>query len=175
MTTPHPTRQTLARASLVLALVAVLAGGAAVANARQSGSPQASPQRAAAGQAQVFTVVERATTDVVVYVNKKAQDDVIGNTLGFGNKLYNAKNSKVIGRDEGFCYRTNPGKYWECTWTNVLEDGRITVQGVFPDSLHDSRLAITGGTGAYKKSRGFMILHSRNAAGSAFNFEFHLL
>jgi hypothetical protein len=159
------------RVSLVLALAAALAGGAAVANARQS----ASPEKAAAGQAHVFTVVERATTDVVVYVNKKAQDDVIGNTLGFGNKLYNAKNSKVIGRDEGLCYRTNPGKYWECTWTNVLDDGRISVQGVFPDSLNDSRLAITGGTGAYKEAQGFMILHSRNAAGSAFDFEIHLL
>src|SRR4051812_32840046 len=157
------------RTTLVVACVAVLAGGAAVANARQ-------PQRVtpAAGSAQVLTVVERATTDTVVYVNKKAQDDVIGNTLGFGNKLYNASNTKVIGRDEGSCYRTNPGKYWDCTWTNVLDNGRITVQGPFPDSLHDSKLAVTGGTGAYRNARGFMILHSRNAAGSKFNFEFHL-
>ena len=170
MTTRIPTRQTVVRTSLVLALVAVLAGGAAVANARQ----QASPQRSASA-ADVFTVVERATTDTVVYVNKKAQDDVIGNTLGFGNPLYNANNSKKIGRDEGSCYRTNPGKYWECTWTNVLDDGRITVQGVFPDSLNDSRLAVTGGTGAYKDAQGFMILHSRNAGGTAFDFEFHLV
>ena len=164
------TRHRVFRTSMVVAAVAVLAGGAAVAHARQ-------PQRVtpAAGSAQVFTVVERATTDTVVYVNKKAQDDVIGNTLGFGNKIYNAKNSKKIGRDEGLCYRTNPGKYWECTWTNVLPDGRITVQGVFPDSLNDSKLAITGGTEAYKDAQGFMILHSRNKAGSAFDFEFHVL
>jgi len=122
-----------------------------------------------------MTAVERATTDTVVYVNKAAKDDVIGNTLGFGNKLYNAKNSKQIGRDEGFCYRTNPGKFWECTWTNVLPNGRITVQGVFPDNLSDSRLAITGGTGDYANARGFMILHSRNKAGSAFDFEFHIM
>jgi hypothetical protein len=163
-------RRIAVRTTMVLACVAVLAGGAVAANARQ-------PQRVtpAAGTAQVFTVVERATTDTVVYVNKKAQDDVIGNTLGFGNKLYNAKNNKKIGRDEGFCYRTNPGKYWECTWTNVLPDGRITVQGVFPDSLNDSKLAITGGTGAYKDAQGFMVLHSRNAGGTAFDFEFHVL
>ena len=163
-------RRLAMRTTLVVACVAVLAGGAAVANARQ-------PQRVtpAASSAQVFTVVERATTDTVVYVNKKAQDDVVGNTLGFGNKLYNAKNKKKIGRDEGFCYRTNPGKYWECTWTNVLPDGRITVQGVFPDSLNDSKLAITGGTEAYKDAQGFMILHSRNAKGTAFDFEFHIL
>lgn len=119
-------------------------------------------------------MVERSTTDVVIYVNKRAKDDVIGNMLGFGNSLYNAKNSKKIGRNQGFCYRTNPGKYWECTWTNVLDDGRITVHGVLPDSLDDSRLAITGGTGHYKYAEGFMILHSRNKAGSAFDFEFHI-
>jgi hypothetical protein len=164
------TRSLAIKTSVVLVAVAAVAGSAAVANARQQG-PQASPARSA----QVFTVVERATTDTVVYVNKKAQDDVIGNTLGFGNALYNAKNTKKIGRDQGFCYRTNPGLSWECTWTNILDDGRITVQGVFPDSLNDSKLAITGGTRAYKQARGFMILHSRNAAGTAFNFEFHLL
>jgi hypothetical protein len=163
-------RRIAIRTTMVLACVAVLAGGAAVANARQ---PQQST--AAGSSAQVLTVVERATTDVVIYVHKKAQDDVIGNTLGFGNKLYNAKNTKKIGRDEGSCYRTNPGKFWECTWTNVLPDGRISVQGVFPDSLKDSRLAITGGTGAYKDAQGFMILHSRNAKGTAFDFEFHIL
>jgi len=160
-----------ARIGLVVAVIAGLAGGAAlVANA----AGHKAPVSHASGGANVFTVVERATTDTVVYVNKKAQDDVIGNTLGFGNKLYNANNTKVIGRDEGSCYRTNPGKYWDCTWTNVLDNGRITVQGPFPDSLHDSKLAVTGGTGAYRNARGFMILHSRNAAGSKFNFEFHL-
>ena len=160
----------IARLLLVLACVGAVAGGAAVANA---GSPTA-PSRAP-NDARVFTVVERATTDVVVYVNKKAQDDVIGNTLGFGNKLYNKANSEKIGRDQGFCYRTNPGKSWECTWTNILDAGRITVQGVFPDSLKDSRLAITGGTGAFKDAQGFMLLHSRNKNGSAFDFEFHIL
>ncbi|HEX5016255.1 MAG TPA: dirigent protein [Actinomycetes bacterium] len=162
-------RQTVFRVGAVIVCVAALIGGVTAASARPS-------HQAARGgsDVQVFTVVERATTDVVVYVNKKAQDDVIGNTLGFGNKLYNAKNTKKIGRDQGFCYRTNPGKFWECTWTNILKDGRIVVQGVFPDSLNDSKLAITGGTGAYKDAEGFMILHSRNAAGTAFNFEFHV-
>ena len=75
-------RQTALRIGLVLACVGALAGGVAVANARQSHTPTR-----AAHSADVFTVVERATTDVIVYVNKKAQDDVIGNTLGFGNNL----------------------------------------------------------------------------------------
>jgi hypothetical protein len=165
-------RLTVPRLLLVAVLAVALGGGAAVASARQSG-PAAAPSAATA--ATVFTVVERATTDVVIYVNKKAQDDVIGNTLGFGNKLYNAKNTKVVGRDQGLCYRTNPGKTWECTWTNILDDGKITVQGVFRDDLKDTRLAITGGTGAYKDAQGFMILHSRDDLGTELDFEFHLL
>ena len=164
------TRQTTLRLGVVLACVGALAGGAAVANARQAHNPTRTTS-----EAQVFTVVERATTDTIVWVNKKAQDDVIGNTLGFGNNLYNARNTKKVGRDQGFCYRTNPGAFWECLFTNVLEDGRITVQGVFPDSLHDSKMAITGGTGAYKGAQGFMILHARNDIGTRFDFEFHIL
>jgi hypothetical protein len=160
---------------VIVAVIAGLAGGAAlVANAAGHKAPVSHASGSGSGSGSVFTVVERATTDTVVYVNKKAQDDVIGNTLGFGNKLYNANNSKVVGRDEGSCYRTNPGKFWDCTWTNVLDNGRITVQGPFPDSLHDSKLAVTGGTGAYRNARGFMILHSRNDTGTRFNFEFHL-
>jgi hypothetical protein len=157
---------------MVVALAVALGGGAAVASAQQSG-PTAAPSAGSA--ATVFTVVERATTDVIIYVNKKAQDDVIGNTLGFGNKLYNAKNTKVVGRDQGLCYRTNPGKSWECTWTNIFDDGKITVQGVFRDDLKDTRLAITGGTGAYKDAQGFMILHSRDDLGTELDFEFHVL
>jgi Dirigent-like protein len=157
--------------ALCVAGAAALVGGG-VAAAGGDAHPAAAPPRAGAT---VFTVVERATTDAVVYVHKKSEDDVIGNTLGFGNRLYNAKNTKKVGRDQGSCYRTNPGKFWECTWTNVLPKGRISVQGVFPDSLADSRLAITGGTGAYAKAKGFMILHSRNKAGTAFDFEFHVM
>jgi hypothetical protein len=162
-------RRTLLWSSIVAVSVA-LGGGAAVAASGPGGDA-----RAAAPETTVFTVVERATTDVVVFVNKKTQDDVIGNTLGFGNDLYGPSNKKRVGRDQGFCYRTNPGKAWECTWSNLLSDGRITVQGVFPDSLRDSRLAITGGTGAYQNARGYMLLHSRNAKGTAFDFEFHVI
>jgi hypothetical protein len=153
----------------VAAVSLALAGSAALAASNPGTSA-----RVAAPETTVFTVVERATTDVVVYVNP-AEDDVIGNTLGFGNDLYGPGNKKKIGRDEGFCYRTNPGKSWECTWTNLLSDGRITVQGVFPDSLRDSRLAITGGTGAYQNARGYMLLHARNAKGTAFDFTFHVI
>jgi Dirigent-like protein len=130
----------------------------------------------AIGQSQMpggdLTVVERATTDAVVDIGETG--DTIGDLLAFGNDLYDAANTVVVGRDEGACVRTNPGLAWECTWTNILADGSITVQGPFPDSLEDSELAITGGTGAYASASGTMTLHARDEAGSEFDFTFHL-
>jgi hypothetical protein len=54
-----------------------------------------------------------------------------------------------------------------------LPGGQITVEGPFFDT-GDSRLAITGGTGAYRKARGSMELTYRNPAGTEFDFVFHL-
>ena len=117
-------------------------------------------------------VVERATTDAVVDLGETG--DTIGDLLAFGNDLYDAANTDVIGRDEGSCIRSNPGVAWECTWSNLLADGSITVQGPFPDSLEDSELAITGGTGAYAGAAGSMTLHARDDKGTEFDFTFHL-
>jgi hypothetical protein len=119
-----------------------------------------------------LTVVERATTDTVIDIGTTG--DSIGDLLAFGNDLYDAANAEKAGRDEGTCFRSNPGMAWECTWTNILADGSITVQGPFLDSLEDTELAITGGTGVYAGASGTMTLHSRNEAGTELDFVFHL-
>jgi hypothetical protein len=119
-----------------------------------------------------FTVVERATTDTVIDVGDTG--DSIGDMLAFGNDLYDADNSAVVGRDQGQCFRSNPGMAWECVWTNILEDGSITVEGPFYDDLRDVDLAITGGTGAYAGAGGLMTLHSRDEAGTELDFTFHV-
>jgi Allene oxide cyclase len=120
-----------------------------------------------------LTVVERATTDTVIDLGEPG--DSIGDMLPFGNDIYDAKNTHKIGRDEGTCFRTNPGIAWECTWTTIVPGGSLTVQGPFYDDLRSSKLAITGGTGVYQNARGQMILHSRNPAGSEFDFIFHVI
>ena len=117
-----------------------------------------------------FTVVERATTDTVIDLG--APGDSIGDVLAFGNNLYGPANVHKVGRDEGWCVRTNPGVSWECSWTNLFRHGSITVQGPFTDDAADQWLSVTGGTGRYANVRGQMRLHWRNALGTEYDFEF---
>jgi hypothetical protein len=119
-----------------------------------------------------LAVVEHATTDIVIDVGEPG--DTIGDMLGFGNELYDEANATVVGRSQGQCFRSNPGLSWECTWTNVMEEGSITVQGPFYDDLRDVELAITGGTGVYEGAAGTMTLHARDELGSELDFVFHL-
>jgi hypothetical protein len=148
------------RVAVVLA-IATLAMGATVALAGSG------------PRGHTLIVVERATTDTPLDLG--APGDSIGDTLTFGNSMYDASDSHVVGRDQGTCFRTNPGLSWECTFTTILAAGAITVQGPFYDDLRDSQLSITGGTGRYANARGSMTLHARNATGSEFDFTFHII
>jgi len=161
------------------AVLALVVGSSSLASQRQApGSPA---QRAAANPAAdagvrpaatIVRVVERAKTDTVIDLAPRG--DSRGDTLAFGNNLFNAANARRIGRDEGSCVRTTPGVVWECSWTNILPGGHITVQGPFRDDLRDTNLSITGGTGIYRNVRGQMTLHARNAQGTAFDFIFSI-
>jgi len=115
-------------------------------------------------------VVEHATTDAVTNGTKA---DHAGNILTFGNKVFNAADTKKVGTDQGSCVRIVVGKSWECMWTTFLKKGQITVEGPFYDTSN-SVLAITGGTGAYKDVRGQMKLKYHNPAGTKFDFVFQL-
>jgi allene oxide cyclase len=121
------------------------------------------------GKGKTIRVVERATTDTTV--DNAPAGDSIGDLLAFGNELFDRRNQEKVGTDQGSCVRTVPGKAFECSWTNSLAKGQITVQGPFLDA-GDSTMAITGGTGAYRNARGTMDLHARSA--TVFEFTFHL-
>jgi allene oxide cyclase len=127
---------------------------------------------ASAFTASSMTVVERALTDAVV--DLKPPGDSLGDSLAFGNPLYDASNTNRVGHDEGSCVRTRVGVGWECSWTNIFPKGHITVQGPFYDDGRDSVLSITGGTGIYRDVRGEMRLHWRNATGTEYDFIFTL-
>jgi len=117
-------------------------------------------------------VIEHATTDAVTNNDGRATDSV-GDILTFANEVFDKKNAKKVGTDQGYCVRIVVGESWECNWTTLLSRGQITVEGPFYDT-RDSVLAITGGTGAYANARGSMELKSR-AGGTEFAFIFHLI
>ena len=94
-------------------------------------------------------------------VDLAPRGDSQGDQFPFSNPLFNASNTQQVGRDQGNCIRTNPGRgEWQCSWTNKLPNGQITVEGPFYDT-RDSLLAIIGGTGAYRDAHGQMLLHAR--------------
>lgn len=118
-----------------------------------------------------ITVVERATTDVVTETGDEG--DSVGDILTFANQVFDAANEKQVGSDQGYCFRVEAGKAWECNWTLFLDEGQITVEGPFFDT-GDSVLAITGGTGAYASAGGQMTLHFRNDKGTEFDFIYEI-
>ncbi|MDX6521547.1 MAG: hypothetical protein QOJ31_2015 [Gaiellales bacterium] len=154
------TRLNFALALAALTAIAVVA----VASASGSSTPLITTSRS-------LQVIERPVTDTVI--NTGARGDTTGDLLTFHNKLYNAANTKVIGSDQGSCIRISPAAgSWECTWTNFVPGGHITVEGPFFDT-RDSILSITGGAGGYRNARGQMLLHAK--PNGQFDFEFSLI
>ncbi len=153
------TRWLLTAIAVGVIAVGVIAAASALAGRSQTTS------------AMTVKVVERATTDAVTETGKKG--DSAGDLLTFANAVYNAANTSKVGTDNGWCIRTVVGTSWECFWTTFLANGQITVEGPFLDA-GDSKLAITGGTGAYATARGWMLLHARNKKGTEYDFVFHV-
>ena len=149
---------------LVVALAVVLACGCGV-------SAAASSAKSSDGKTTTtIHVIEHADTDTTIDVGKKG--DSTGIILTFHNKVFDKQDEEKVGTDLGRCIRIQAGYSYECAWTTVLRDGQITVEGPFYDD-RDSVLAITGGTGAYKRARGEMLLRSRKG-GTEFDFVFKL-
>src|ERR1700704_1169130 len=133
-------RRTLFGAAFAaLAMLAVVAVSRALATPAPHGN----------GPPLTIRVVERATSDTVV--DNVPTGDSVGDMLGFGNVIYDASNTTVVGSDGGQCVRTVPGVSWECSWTTTFKNGQITVEGPFLDA-GDSTLAITGGTGSFRNA-----------------------
>lgn len=127
---------------------------------------------APAAAKETVTVIEHADSDTVVDVDGDKKDSR-GDTLVFSNELYDANDAEVVGTSNGSCVRTDPGKkMWECTWTNVLPDGNIVVQGPFSDDADESTLTVTGGTGEYAGASGEAVV--RVHGDKKYEFEINL-
>ena len=97
-----------------------------------------------------------------------------GDTRVFNLAVYNAGNTRRIGRMDGACQVTDPPDeagesriFAQCVKTFVLAGGSITVQGnatyaKLPNTYpYPAVQAITGGTGAYRGARGQVNLVAR--------------
>lgn len=124
---------------------------------------------------QTIHVVEHAITDTVQQFHPP--HDSLGDVLAFHNPVFDARDKKQVGADNGQCIRTvAKGKTeWECFWTVFLARGQITVEGPYYDDGTDTTLAITGGTGAYMEAKGQMLLHATgHPLGSEYDFIYTL-
>jgi allene oxide cyclase len=99
--------------------------------------------------------------------------DSAGDIFTVANEVYDADDKNKIGSDQGICFRTVPGKAWECFWILSLDKGQLTVEGPFYDSGY-SVLAITGGTGEFAGALGEMALSARGTKGDAYNFVYRI-
>jgi allene oxide cyclase len=126
---------------------------------------------ATAEASEELKMIEHATTDAVT--DTGASGDSAGDILTFANGVFDADDKNKIGTDQGTCFRTVPGKAWECSWTVALEKGQMTVEGPFYDK-GDSVLAITGGTGEYAGARGEMALSAIGTEGTAYSFTYRI-
>jgi hypothetical protein len=135
-----------------------------------AGTPKRKLKKAG-GNRHTVHVIEHAVTDTEV--PSGGGPDVTGNVLTFHNNVYDRADKKQVGTDLGFCIRISPADgSWTCEWTTFLPKGQINVAGPFYDT-RNSVLAITGGTGAYRKARGEMNLNSL-MGGKEYDFIFHL-
>ena len=117
-------------------------------------------------------LVERALTDATLDLGAKG--DSVGDIMTWANPVFDAANKVQVGTDQGFCIRVLVGKLWECTWTTMLKDGQISVEGPFKDE-GDAVVAVIGGTGKYAGAKGQLKLHPRDAKATAYDFIFDLL
>lgn len=122
-----------------------------------------------------LTVIERAVSDTVVDVGDPG--DSIGDTLAFGNPVFDQTNQQQVGQSQGSCVRVVIGQLWECSFTTILSDGQLSVQGPFSDT-DTTILTITGGTGAYIGARGEMelsVFDDPNTDPDEYQFEFSII
>jgi allene oxide cyclase len=158
------------RRAALMAVVLALAIAAVVAVAAWARGGQGSRGQGGNAPGRALTLTEHATTDATT--DTGAHGDTAGDILTFANEVFDSADAHKVGTDQGYCIRVVPGKSYECNWTTILAGGQITVEGPFLDA-GDSVLAVTGGTGRYRKARGFMNLHALNN-GAKYTFAFHI-
>lgn len=85
----------------------------------------------------------------------KPKGDSAGDAFQFGDKL--STGGAPRGKDFASCVHADK-VYYECTWTLALPDGTIQLNGRARDTNAGYELPIVGGSGAYARARGSVVV-----------------
>jgi hypothetical protein len=143
--------------ALLTATAAVL--GAATASPGSSHSDATSSQN--------LTLVGRETASAFLHQGGEANPVVVGSEFVSGQRLF--RRGKAVGRSGGSCRVVAPApgldrNTFQCTVTLDLPSGQISVAGLGTfgeEGPQPMTMAITGGTGSYRKARGQATVRER--------------
>ena len=128
------------------------------------GAPSDSAMRARSSSAVIHIIEHAPPPHMKMY----------GVVQTFANPIFDGRNAKRIGRDQGSCVHIALAKAFECVWTTILPGGAITAEGPMPDKGEIPPLAITGGTGRFASARGWLQEKVHDKAGTQFDEYFHV-
>ncbi|MCD9877339.1 allene oxide cyclase barrel-like domain-containing protein [Streptomyces guryensis] len=148
MSEKHPEKHATKHATKKLALLAAVGAGAL---ALGTSSVLASPAQASPGK-----VIDLAVrNDGVVHTDVGDRGLSVGDEFVYADKLL--RHGRQIGEDGSSCQvtRLHGEKITtNCVLSVQLPDGQITAQSLWTKGAETVRMAVTGGTGAYRGATG---------------------
>jgi allene oxide cyclase len=131
----------------------------------------ATPAATPATGVTVLRFVEHAVNEQTIDVDPTG--DSVGDLRVFANPVFDENDVSQVGTDQGSCVRTVVGQAWECTWTVILDNGQITIEGPFNDT-GETIFAVTGGTGNFSGASGQLRFAPRPNTTDEFDMTFEL-
>jgi hypothetical protein len=121
-----------------------------------------------------FRLIEHL--DGITFVDDPPAGDSIGDRLTFDDPLFDATNTRQVGKVLAVCTRVGTSlTLFHCGVTVAIADDSLTLQGGFDAATTASTFAVTGGTGRYTRARGEVIVRSDPASPDEAILEFRVV
>jgi allene oxide cyclase len=120
----------------------------------------------------ILRFVEHASNEQTIDVDPTG--DSVGDLLVFANPVFDENDVSQVASDQGSCVRTVVGQSWECTFTVILDNGQLTIEGPFNDT-GETIFAVTGGTGDFLGASGQLRFSARPNTTNEYDMTFELL
>jgi allene oxide cyclase len=128
----------------------------------------------APARAHRFRLIEHL--DLVTFVDDPPAGESVGDRFALDDSLFDATNTRRVGRTFSVCTQigTSP-TFFQCVVTVVIGNDSLEAQGGFDLATTASTLAITGGTGRYRRARGEVIVRTDPATPDEAVLDFRLV